>query len=81
MQALSEPRIEQKRSYSHDAPLTIQFISDRVLLVLKLYDKIDPEKVYIEYSKSALLHSWCPHKKKKPAKFDEKKMIFNVFIE
>lgn len=35
----------QIRSYSEKEPLTIQFITDRVLLVLKLYDKVNPEKV------------------------------------
>ena len=33
------------RSYSHEYPVDIQMIKDRVLLVLRLYDKINPEKV------------------------------------
>lgn len=33
------------RSYSHGPPLTIDLIQQRVLLVLKLYDKITPSKV------------------------------------
>lgn len=35
----------QRRSYSHTAPLTYDFVVERVILVLQLYDKIDPEKV------------------------------------
>nr|XP_015854357.2 acyl carrier protein, mitochondrial [Peromyscus maniculatus bairdii] len=33
------------RQYSDAPPLTLEGIKDRVLYVLKLYDKIDPEKV------------------------------------
>ena len=33
------------RSYSSEYPVDIQMIKDRVLLVLRLYDKINPEKV------------------------------------
>lgn len=33
------------RHYSAAEPLTLEFIRDRVLLVLKLYDKVDPNKV------------------------------------
>lgn len=33
------------RLYSDAPPLTLEGIKDRVLYVLKLYDKIDPEKV------------------------------------
>ena len=36
-----------KRWYSH-VPLTIEMIKDRVILVLKLYDKINPEKLTLE---------------------------------
>merc|ERR1711976_945539 len=35
------------RAYSH-APLSIETVRERVLLVLKLYDKIDPEKLTLE---------------------------------
>lgn len=35
------------RFYSHD-PLSMTTIRDRVLLVLKLYDKVDPEKLTLE---------------------------------
>ncbi|XP_056634435.1 acyl carrier protein, mitochondrial isoform X1 [Diorhabda carinulata] len=38
----------QERSYSSKPPLTLQLISDRVLLVLKLYDKINPEKLTLQ---------------------------------
>lgn len=34
-----------ERSYSARPPMTLKLISERVLLVLKLYDKVDPEKV------------------------------------
>ncbi|XP_055701611.1 acyl carrier protein, mitochondrial isoform X1 [Phlebotomus papatasi] len=36
------------RNYSAKQPLTIQFITERVLLVLKLYDKIDPGKLTVD---------------------------------
>ncbi|CAD5111072.1 DgyrCDS420 [Dimorphilus gyrociliatus] len=35
------------RNYAHD-PLTLQSIRERVLLVLKLYDKIDAEKLSLD---------------------------------
>ena len=35
------------RFYGH-APLTMDFIRERVLLVLKLYDKVDPEKLTLD---------------------------------
>jgi len=35
------------RNYGH-VPYTIDAIRDRVLLVLKLYDKVDPEKLTVE---------------------------------
>ncbi|XP_073983966.1 NADH dehydrogenase (ubiquinone) acyl carrier protein isoform X1 [Rhodnius prolixus] len=38
----------QKRLYSHGEPLTLDLIRDRVLLVLKLYDKVDPDKLTLE---------------------------------
>ncbi|XP_064617988.1 acyl carrier protein, mitochondrial-like isoform X1 [Liolophura sinensis] len=34
--------------YGSKPPLTIQNIGERILLVLKLYDKIDPEKVTLD---------------------------------
>lgn len=34
------------RHYSAKQPLTLKLIQERVLLVLNLYDKIDPAKVY-----------------------------------
>ncbi|KAB0794172.1 hypothetical protein PPYR_13792 [Photinus pyralis] len=36
------------RSYSAKPPLTLDFISERVLLVLRLYDKVDPCKLSLE---------------------------------
>uniref|UniRef100_U5ET52 Acyl carrier protein n=1 Tax=Corethrella appendiculata TaxID=1370023 RepID=U5ET52_9DIPT len=38
----------QLRHYSAKEPLTLKFIKERVLLVLKLYDKINPEKLTLE---------------------------------
>jgi len=43
--------ISPKRLYSSKPPLTLDFIQGRVLLVLKLYDKVDPIKVhYTEFT-------------------------------
>ncbi|XP_014245521.1 acyl carrier protein, mitochondrial isoform X1 [Cimex lectularius] len=36
------------RSYSSQEPMSLELIRDRVLLVLKLYDKIDPNKLTLE---------------------------------
>ncbi|XP_032687377.1 acyl carrier protein, mitochondrial isoform X1 [Odontomachus brunneus] len=47
-QGLTDTRIKQVRHYSHKAPLTIDLISQRVLLVLKLYDKVDIQKLTLE---------------------------------
>lgn len=37
------------RRYSAKPPLSLKLINERVLLVLKLYDKIDPSKVNATY--------------------------------
>lgn len=37
--------VAPKRFYSAKEPLTLELIRDRVILVLKLYDKIEPTKV------------------------------------
>ncbi|XP_022916564.2 acyl carrier protein, mitochondrial isoform X1 [Onthophagus taurus] len=37
-----------KRCYSAKPPLTLKLIADRVLLVLKLYDKINPDQLALE---------------------------------
>lgn len=37
-----------KRFYSGGAPLTLELIRDRVLLVLKLFDKVNPEKITVD---------------------------------
>lgn len=42
---LFQRMISPKRLYSAKEPLTLDFIRGRVLLVLKLYDKVDPNKV------------------------------------
>ncbi|KAF6204098.1 hypothetical protein GE061_002438 [Apolygus lucorum] len=39
--------VSPRRGYSHE-PLSLQLIKERVLLVLKLYDKIDPSKLKLE---------------------------------
>ncbi|KAM7356740.1 NADH dehydrogenase (ubiquinone) acyl carrier protein isoform 1-T2 [Cochliomyia hominivorax] len=36
------------RQYSAKPPLSLKIINERVLLVLKLYDKIDPSKLRVE---------------------------------
>ena len=40
--------IQQVRAFGGDYPVDFQMIKDRVLLVLKLYDKIDPEKLTVD---------------------------------
>ncbi len=47
-----------KRNYSMPMPLSFDYIKNRVILVLQLYDKIDPEKVYI-YVNFRLRHIRC----------------------
>ncbi|RLU19825.1 hypothetical protein DMN91_008384 [Ooceraea biroi] len=47
-QGLREPRVKQVRHYSHKLPLSLDLISQRVLLVLKLYDKIETTKLTLE---------------------------------
>ncbi|CAH1109948.1 unnamed protein product [Psylliodes chrysocephalus] len=42
---LTQRLTPQERSYSSKPPLSLKLITDRVLLVLKLYDKINPEKL------------------------------------
>ncbi|XP_055625203.1 acyl carrier protein, mitochondrial isoform X4 [Toxorhynchites rutilus septentrionalis] len=41
-------QLQFTRSYSAKEPLTLQLIKERVLLVLKLYDKVNPEKLSLE---------------------------------
>ncbi|XP_058129082.1 acyl carrier protein, mitochondrial isoform X1 [Anopheles ziemanni] len=41
-------QLEIVRKYSAKEPLTLQLIKERVLLVLKLYDKVNPEKLSLE---------------------------------
>ncbi|XP_029174218.1 acyl carrier protein, mitochondrial isoform X1 [Nylanderia fulva] len=47
-QGLKDTRIKQVRHYSHKDPLTLDIISQRVLLVLKLYDKVELAKLSLE---------------------------------
>ncbi|XP_076674147.1 NADH dehydrogenase (ubiquinone) acyl carrier protein isoform X2 [Andrena cerasifolii] len=44
---IRDTRVKQVRQYSK-APLTLDFIRRRVLLVLNLYDKIDPKKLTLD---------------------------------
>ncbi|KAJ3625282.1 hypothetical protein MTP99_018838 [Tenebrio molitor] len=37
-----------ERCYSSKPPLTLKLIADRVLLVLKLYDKVNPDKLTLD---------------------------------
>ncbi|XP_066517088.1 NADH:ubiquinone oxidoreductase subunit AB1a [Hoplias malabaricus] len=43
----SSPLVSQLRQYGDLPPLTLDSIRDRVLYVLKLYDKINPEKLQV----------------------------------
>ncbi|EFN77613.1 Acyl carrier protein, mitochondrial [Harpegnathos saltator] len=45
---LRDTRIKQVRHYSHKTPLTLDLIGQRVLLLLKLYDKVDVSKLTLE---------------------------------
>ncbi|XP_076160885.1 NADH dehydrogenase (ubiquinone) acyl carrier protein isoform X2 [Ptiloglossa arizonensis] len=47
-QGIKDTRVKQVRHYSAKPPLTIDLIRQRVLLVLNLYDKIDPKKLSLE---------------------------------
>ncbi|CAL1675607.1 unnamed protein product [Lasius platythorax] len=47
-QGLRDTRIKQVRHYSHKDPLTLDIINQRVLLVLKLYDKVETAKLSLE---------------------------------
>ena len=42
---LTQGSVSTIRAFSDKPPLTLAHIQDRVLLVLRLYDKIDPTKV------------------------------------
>ncbi|KAK9887999.1 hypothetical protein WA026_000286 [Henosepilachna vigintioctopunctata] len=42
------PSLPLKRFYSAKPPLTLDLIAQRVCLVLKLYDKINPEKLTLD---------------------------------
>ncbi|CAJ0951395.1 unnamed protein product [Ranitomeya imitator] len=44
---VSDSLYQSCRQYSGPPPLTLEGISERVLYVLKLYDKVDPEKLAI----------------------------------
>ncbi|XP_057369253.1 acyl carrier protein, mitochondrial-like [Daphnia carinata] len=46
--AVNKVTINTKRCFSDKPPMSIPIIQDRVLLVLKLYDKIDPAKLTLE---------------------------------
>ncbi|NP_001161321.1 acyl carrier protein, mitochondrial isoform 1 [Nasonia vitripennis] len=48
LKSLADPCVKQVRQYSEKPPLTLNFIRDRVLLVLKLYDKIDASKLTVD---------------------------------
>ncbi|XP_011159273.1 acyl carrier protein, mitochondrial isoform X3 [Solenopsis invicta] len=48
LKGLRDTRIKQVRQYSAKDPLTLDIISQRVLLVLKLYDKIESTKLSLE---------------------------------
>lgn len=39
------PNVNITRSYGAEIPMTFDNITQRVILVLRLFDKVDPEKV------------------------------------
>ncbi|XP_060813054.1 acyl carrier protein, mitochondrial isoform X1 [Bombus pascuorum] len=41
-------RVKQVRQYSHGPPLSLDLIHQRVMLVLNLYDKVDPKKLTVD---------------------------------
>ncbi|XP_071857014.1 NADH dehydrogenase (ubiquinone) acyl carrier protein isoform X2 [Bombus fervidus] len=41
-------RVKQVRQYSHGPPLSLDLIQQRVMLVLNLYDKVDPKKLTVD---------------------------------
>lgn len=43
------------RQYGDLPPLTLETIKERVMYVLKLYDKINPEKVRVQIGQALLL--------------------------
>ncbi|KAK3912180.1 Acyl carrier protein, mitochondrial [Frankliniella fusca] len=45
---VSNQTTDLKRFYSGGPPLSLELIRDRVLLVLKLFDKINPEKLTVD---------------------------------
>ncbi|XP_031841036.1 NADH dehydrogenase (ubiquinone) acyl carrier protein isoform X1 [Nomia melanderi] len=47
-QGIKGTRVKQVRHYSGPLPMTIDFIQKRVILVLNLYDKIDPKKLTLD---------------------------------
>ncbi|XP_043258340.1 acyl carrier protein, mitochondrial isoform X2 [Colletes gigas] len=47
LKGIRDTRVKQVRHYSHKPPLTLDYIQQRVLLVLNLYDKIDPKKLTV----------------------------------
>merc|ERR1712198_452717 len=48
LSAITKATTSGVRSYSSKEPLTLDLIQQRVLLVLKLYDKINPEKLVVD---------------------------------
>ncbi|XP_014489344.1 PREDICTED: acyl carrier protein, mitochondrial isoform X3 [Dinoponera quadriceps] len=47
-EGLRDTRIKQVRHYSHTPPLSLDIIGQRVLLNLKLFDKVDVSKLTLE---------------------------------
>ncbi|KAI4487866.1 hypothetical protein M0802_011754 [Mischocyttarus mexicanus] len=48
LQGIEELRVKQVRLYSMKPPMSLDYIRQRVILVLNLYDKIDPKKLTVE---------------------------------
>ncbi|XP_014614226.1 PREDICTED: acyl carrier protein, mitochondrial isoform X1 [Polistes canadensis] len=47
-QGIEELRVKQVRLYSMKPPMSLDLIRQRVLLLLNLYDKIDPKKLTLD---------------------------------
>ena len=62
-QGAFKPQVKQLRQFSDKPPNNLQSLADRTLLVLGLYDKIDPAKVRISIEHALAIasssHGFC----------------------
>ena len=66
------------RRYSSEYPVDIQMIKDRVLLVLRLYDKINPDKVNFYFGVIWLFTLPRPTFR---LSTDEEQILLKIFID